>query len=112
MGGQTDWEPSSSFLEIVAVTPCCIISALPISGSGTVFKLNRDGSGYQILYDFSSGGGWWPDAALVQGSDGALYGTTYGGVVFKLNKDGSSYEILYNLGYAGELGSFHSALVE
>jgi len=51
------------------------------AGYGTVFKLNPDGSGYTVLKSFSSSGGdgYHPYAALVQASDGALYGTTYQG---------------------------------
>ena len=68
---------------------------------GTVFKLNRDGSGYGVLYHFGSsvGDGLQPFAGVVEGSDGVLYGTAcYGGVsnngtVFKLNKDGSGYTV-------------------
>ena len=47
-------------------------------GQGTVFRLNPDGSGYTELKSFSgaSGDGGSPKAALVQGGDGALYGTT------------------------------------
>ena len=83
-----------------------------VSGSGTVFRVDRDGSGYKVITDFSDTGVWWPDAPLVEGSDQALYGTTFGGAVFKLHKDGSGFTSLAQLGYAGELGSFHSALVE
>jgi uncharacterized repeat protein (TIGR03803 family) len=70
--------------------------------SGTVFKLNKDGSGYKVLRSFSglSGDGGNPDTALVQGTDGTLYGTTFfggtndSGTVFKLNKDGTGYRVL------------------
>ena len=71
--------------------------------SGTVFKLNEDGTGYAVLHRFSRSGdnGVFPVTALLEGSDGALYGTTYGGgtadnfgTVFKLNKDGSSFAVL------------------
>jgi len=50
-------------------------------GLGTVFRLNKDGSGYRLLYSFRNDGsdGEIPQAALVQGSDGAFYGTTYHG---------------------------------
>jgi uncharacterized repeat protein (TIGR03803 family) len=71
---------------------------------GTVFKMAPDGTGYTILHDFSVR---WPDgqspgAALVQGADGAFYGTTLGGgtnsqgTVFKIRGDGTGYRILYN----------------
>jgi uncharacterized repeat protein (TIGR03803 family) len=59
---------------------------------GTIFTLNPDGSGYNVLYDFGGtvGDGLWPSAALAIGSDGAFYGTTSTGgdsdcgTVFKL----------------------------
>jgi uncharacterized repeat protein (TIGR03803 family) len=51
------------------------------NGSGTVFRLNNDGSAYSILYTFvdDTGYGVFPEAGLLQGSDGALYGTTVNG---------------------------------
>src|SRR5437870_1905884 len=52
-----------------------------------------------------------PAAALIQGSDGALYGTTAGGgvslnwgTVFKVNKNGSGYTTLYRFGATGSDG--------
>ena len=49
-------------------------------GEGTVFKLNTDGSGYAVLYNFGASGadGQYPEAGLVQASNGLLYGTTAG----------------------------------
>ena len=40
---------------------------------GTVFKVNKDGSGYQVLYSFilSTEGGW-PVASLVEDTAGAV----------------------------------------
>ena len=72
--------------------------------NGTVFSLNKDGSGYQILHRFSTtdGDGQRPDGELVEGLDGALYGVTdsgntgSSGVIYKLNKDGNGYQILRN----------------
>jgi uncharacterized repeat protein (TIGR03803 family) len=78
------------------------------NAGGTVFKLNKDGSNYRVLhsFDFWSGDGAWPRGPVLQGSDGALYGTTSlgpvtnetyswgAGTIFKLNKDGSDYVIL------------------
>jgi uncharacterized repeat protein (TIGR03803 family) len=85
---------------------------------GTVFRLNRDGSGYAVLHSFQSvsGDGQNPYAGLVEGSDGALYGTTEQGgsarlgTIFKLNEDGSGYTLLHNFqdlkddGYHPEAG--------
>ena len=72
---------------------------------GAVFKLARDGSAFTNLYTFGSiiNDAVMP-AALIQGSDGALYGvaqqggTNLSGVVFKLATDGSAYQVLYNFG--------------
>ena len=71
-------------------------------GRGTVFKLSKDGSGYTVLRRFSTTGsdGGLPNSALVEGLDGALYGTCYDGgsedrgTIFRLNKDGSDYAVL------------------
>jgi len=70
-------------------------------GGGTVFKLNKDGSGYRTLRSFNRNGndGSDPLAGMIEGSDGALYGTTYiGGTVFKLNKDGKGFTVLHSFG--------------
>jgi uncharacterized repeat protein (TIGR03803 family) len=74
-------------------------------GSGTVFKINKDGSGYGVVWSFSSSlqDAQRPNSELIEGPDGALYGTTdyggsasAGGTVYKLNKDGSGYTILHS----------------
>ena len=84
--------------------------------AGTLFKVNKDGTGYRVLYNFGStdGDGVYP-RGLVQGSDGALYGTTSGGgaytnayghgTVFGVNTDGSGYHVLYNFGSITNDGS-------
>jgi uncharacterized repeat protein (TIGR03803 family) len=50
-------------------------------GYGCVYSLNPNGSGYAVQYMFTgtNGDGKTPQSGLVQGSDGALYGTTSGG---------------------------------
>jgi uncharacterized repeat protein (TIGR03803 family) len=45
---------------------------------GTVFKITTDGT-LTTLARFNKSNGAYPQAALVQGSDGAFYGTTQGG---------------------------------
>ncbi|HTU25632.1 MAG TPA: choice-of-anchor tandem repeat GloVer-containing protein [Pirellulales bacterium] len=74
------------------------------SGSrGTIYSVNADGTGYEVLHDFSMSGGdgFEPMGALaLVGS--TLYGTTtfggaYGaGAVFSINTDGSDYQVLYS----------------
>ncbi len=70
---------------------------------GTLFQLSKDGSSFVTIHDFSGAtDGWYPQSALIEGDDGALYGTcTNGGIagqglVFKLNKDGSGYAHLHD----------------
>src|SRR6185369_4782225 len=70
-----------------------------VSDKGTVFKIAKDGTGYVTLHQFTgvNGDGSSPAAALIEGSDGALYGTTYSGgngnagTIFKVKQDGSGY---------------------
>ena len=72
---------------------------------GTVFKINKDGSGLQILHRFAGGAndGVNPVGGLTEGIDHALYGTTFsgglnnGGTIFRLTKDGGTFFILKHL---------------
>ncbi|MCI0540207.1 MAG: hypothetical protein L0Z50_33800 [Verrucomicrobiales bacterium] len=90
-----------------------IANASDPNGRGTVFKLNKDGSGYTVLHGFAGAGGdgAYPWAALVEGKDGALYGTTgaggrnNAGTVYKLNKDGSGYTVLRSFTFTNGDGS-------
>ena len=69
-----------------------------------MFKLNTDGTGFTVLknFDYSTTGGY-PYAGLMQGTDGALYGTAYQGgssgygTVFKLNPDGTGFTVAQEL---------------
>lgn len=71
---------------------------------GTVFKVTPAGV-ESVLYEFGAtpDDAYTPESPLVQGSDGALYGTTssggaYGaGTVFRITL-GGSYSILYSFG--------------
>jgi uncharacterized repeat protein (TIGR03803 family) len=73
------------------------------NSSGTLFKLNKDGSGFTILRTLRNiiGEAFQPSSGLIEGSDGALYGTTEGagGTVFKINKDGTGHVILHPFPY-------------
>ena len=78
---------------------------------GTLFTLGKQGTDYRILHSFTnnSGDGGQPNG-LIEGDDGALYGTTtsggnyQGGTAFKVNKDGSSYAILRHFRNGSETG--------
>ena len=52
------------------------------NGDGVIFRIARNGTLFQVLYNFTkdpNGIGYHPHAGLIQGEDGALYGTTFGG---------------------------------
>jgi uncharacterized repeat protein (TIGR03803 family) len=90
-----------------------------VGSGGTVFALNLDGGGFQVLKRFLGSDGSSPQAALVQGVDGALYGTTLGGgsnglgTVFRLNPDGSGFAVLKHfMGQDGDGASPKAALVQ
>jgi uncharacterized repeat protein (TIGR03803 family) len=80
-------------------------------GSGTIFKINTNGTGFTSLHDFgalqinSLGFETNSDGALVNGlilSGNTLYGTTgagspnFSGTEFKVNTDGSGFAMLYS----------------
>lgn len=72
-----------------------------VSGNGTIFRLNPDGSGYRVLKNFTGGGtGEGPSGALVQATNGLLYGTTGGGALFSIKLDGTGYAVLKVVGPA------------
>ena len=80
--------------------------------------MNADGTGFTELHDFDSTNGGYPYAALVQGTDGALYGTTPGGgtlgygTVFKLNQDGTGFTKLQDFDYYPNGGYPYAGLVQ
>jgi uncharacterized repeat protein (TIGR03803 family) len=87
--------------------------------NGSVFRLNTNGTGHSILRSFTGGSASFPQAALIEGHDGWLYGTasgattTDGGVVFKMRKDGSSYSVLRTFSATGTDGKWpDSALAQ
>jgi uncharacterized repeat protein (TIGR03803 family) len=81
--------------------------------TGTIFRINQDGTGFTVLHRFSpftgsnvasapkNADGAYPSAELIEGSDGNLYGVTGAGgpegtgAIFKLSKDGTSFQTLH-----------------
>jgi uncharacterized repeat protein (TIGR03803 family) len=61
------------------------------SAGGTIYRVQTDGSGYTVLHRFTGADGSSPAGALIEGADGALYGTATaggprsGGVAFRLD---------------------------
>ena len=75
--------------------------------AGTVFGINKNGTGFALAHDFSFGDGYQPAAEPLEGSDGALYlptrlgGNANAGVVCRMGKNGSGFSILHHFPAAG-----------
>lgn len=70
---------------------------------GSIFRINSDGTGFQILHSFGGLDGMYPLGSLTVSPDGStLFGmATYGGLfsggnIFRINTDGSDYEVLHS----------------
>lgn len=70
-------------------------------GEGVVFRMDLSGSNFVVLHSFSGNDGDAPEAALIEGTNGALYGTTLdggtnqNGTVFRLDKTGSNFAVIH-----------------
>ncbi len=70
------------------------------ASGGTIYRINKDGTGYVVLWTFVLSSIGVNPNSLIEGTDGSLYGTTTRGgpqnvgVIFKINKDGSGYTVL------------------
>ena len=69
------------------------------SNLGAIFKMNTDGSGYEVLKSFTGNEGWLPGELILSGNK--LYGTAGGGTyegdtAFQLNTDGTGFTVLNN----------------
>ncbi len=86
---------ASTARRVFAVSAIALtLVGIPIRGAA--------GTTFEVLHTFDSADeGRQPSTGVVEGSDGALYGTTrFGGAsggpcVFRMNKDGSGYAILH-----------------
>jgi len=69
------------------------------NNSGYVYSLNRDGTGFTILNNFTGGFYNYPCGSLLY-DNGVLYGMTSqaggSGTIYKLNIDGTGYSILHS----------------
>jgi uncharacterized repeat protein (TIGR03803 family) len=86
-----------------------------VSGLGTVFSINTDGSDYTVLKDFTEIDGILPEAGLLL-SGTTLYGTTSAGgsnsngTLFEVNTDGSGFAVLKHFS-GGDGANPHAGLV-
>jgi uncharacterized repeat protein (TIGR03803 family) len=83
---------------------------------GSVFKMNGDGSGFELLHSFSNTDGENPYGTLVLAAN-TLYGTAASGglynngVIFSINTDGTGFANLYSFTGGNDGGSPVAGLV-
>ncbi|HYT61163.1 MAG TPA: choice-of-anchor tandem repeat GloVer-containing protein [Haliangiales bacterium] len=83
------------------------------SSQGAVFSVGKDGKGYQVLRSFPVpvGGGQNLYSPVVEGSDGALYGSAlsggaeHTGLIFRMSKDGRDYSPIWTFTLNGPEGN-------
>jgi uncharacterized repeat protein (TIGR03803 family) len=80
---------------------------------GTVFRMNDDGSGFQVLQSFGfTSLAELPDSQLLAASDGFLYGIVSrydgyaGGALYRVAPDGTGFTVLYQFDYATQGGFY------
>ena len=75
------------------------------NGTGTLFSMNTDGTGFSLLHSFNGGtsDGQFPDGSLTL-SGSKLYGMTANGgfrnsgTLFSMSTDGSGFSLLLSFG--------------
>lgn len=86
------------------------------NNGGTLFRLDTNGANFTILRHLSPTDGTDPWTAMIQASDGAIYGSTQiggsngSGTLVKMNLDGSGFTVLKNFGNATEGQGVHSLI--
>ncbi|MEP6994647.1 MAG: choice-of-anchor tandem repeat GloVer-containing protein [Acidobacteriota bacterium] len=68
---------------------------------GTAFKLRKDGSSFQVIHDFQTSDGTFPQVALTQVAGGLLYGVANaggagGGTVFRMTTSGGLFDSVHD----------------
>ncbi len=83
-------------------------SILNNANHGTVFKINKSGSGFSVIHSFVLADGVQPQGRLIQGSDGNLFGTAPSGgsqgagSIFRLGTDGGGFTNLHSFLFSGD----------
>jgi uncharacterized repeat protein (TIGR03803 family) len=87
-------------------------------GYGTIFKMTPSGT-YSTLRSLNGGSDGGPSyGSITEGSDGNLYGMTYGGgtnnygTIIKISKTGSGFLVLRNFTYATDGGYSRGDLIQ
>ena len=80
------------------------------SGTGTIFRINADGGGFELLHSFGSSGQEWgfPSGSLTVCGSQLCGMTPYGGessssTIFTLNPDGTGFRVIHSFsGYLSD----------
>lgn len=112
-GGSRGAEPSGELLRLRGGGFCGIARGGGGYGKGLVFRLDDDGGNFQVLHHFGGGvdDGAYPAAGLIEGPDGALYGSTLEGgaapqsygTAFRLGRNGR-FQLLHRFSDADAAG--------
>ena len=80
------------------------------NNQGSIFRMTTPSGAIKTVYSFTGTSGYLPSGALVEGSDGYLYGTAEEGgknntgVIFKVKTTGSGFKVLFN--FDADTGGF------
>lgn len=89
------------------------------SGAGSIYRVRTNGADYAVLHSFDwTNDGDEPTGGVIEGRDGALYGTTFrggtadAGTVFRIAKDGSDFRVLHHFASTGDCRNPQSELLQ
>lgn len=99
-----------------------VLCSAGTNAAGLIYSFDPATTTFTSLHDFGAGSqgrvtGWGPNAPLVLGADGNLYGSTgeggtfNQGAIFEMTPDGSSYKLLYSFNGSNPLGYFPRSLL-
>lgn len=88
-------------------------------GGGAIYRIRTNGGDYAVLHSFDrTQDGAEPTTGVIEGRDGALYGTTFrggaedAGTVFRVAKDGSGFRVLHHFARTNDCRNPQSELLE
>lgn len=75
------------------------------SNTGCIYRLDKNGANFQVVYPFSVSDGYWPIGELTEDENGVLYGVINAGLsgfggVYRIAKNGTGYIVLKDFGFA------------